>query len=295
MVDPILSTFEQCVAEVRRNRPQIPFLSNVTGTWITDEQAVSPSYWAQHLRETVRFGDGVRELLIHGSWVLLEVGPAHTLSNLVKAAGVPLERIVPSLGYGSAESEKRAVLDALGQLWSNGVEIDWVCLHDGRHPRRVPLPAYAFDRKRYWIENRGLIGAPVNADSLREADAADARFPDDPEEIDAVHARPELRTGYVPPANELEARLAAIWQSYLGIGDLGVRDNFFELGGDSLLATRIYAQVRRELEIEIPLEKMFELATIRRISLFIAASQNPESIDTLSEEELDELLALMES
>jgi pyochelin synthetase len=295
MVEPILATFEQCVAEVRRNRPQIPFLSNLTGTWITDEQAMSPSYWARHLRETVRFDDGARELLARGSWVLLEVGPGHTLSTLVKGAGLPLERIVPTLGYGNAESERAAVLDALGQLWSNGVEVDWMRLHEGRQPRRVPLPTYAFDRKRYWIENRGLIRTPARgeAGSPREIEA-EAAFADEPEELPATHARPELRTEYAPPANELEARLVAIWQSYLGIGDLGVRDNFFELGGDSLLATRVYAQVRKELDVEIPLEKMFELATIRRISLFIAARQDPESIDTLSEEELDDLLAVME-
>jgi acyl transferase domain-containing protein/SAM-dependent methyltransferase len=295
MVEPILATFEQCLAEVRRNRPRIPFLSNLTGTWITDEQAMSPAYWAQHMRETVRFGDGVRELLARGSWVLLEVGPAHTLSTLVKGAGVPLERIVPSLGYGNEKSERRAVLDALGQLWSNGVEVDWMRLHEGRQPRRVPLPAYAFDRKRYWIENRGLVRTPARADSLCEAETEEATFQDEPEETATVHERPDLRTRYTPPSNQLEARLAAIWQSYLGIGNLGVRDNFFELGGDSLIATRVYAQVRRELDIEIPLEKMFELATIRRISLFVATSQDPESIDTLSEEELDDLLAIMES
>jgi pyochelin synthetase len=297
MVEPVLDTYEQCVAAVRRNRPAIPFISNLSGTWITEEQATSPSYWARHMRETVRFGDGARELQGLGNCVLLEVGPGHTLSTLVKGAGVPLERIVPTLGYESSpQGERRACLDALGQLWLQGVDVDWTRLHQERQPSRVPLPAYAFDRKRYWIENRGLGGtARTAANAGTGVHAEEPAVSDEPEELFTGHARPELRSEYAPPTNQAEARLVEIWQSYLGIEKIGIRDNFFELGGDSLLATRVYAQVRRELDVEIPMEKMFELATIRRISLFIATTSNPEAIDALSEEELDDLLAVMES
>jgi acyl transferase domain-containing protein len=295
MVEPILETFEECVATVKRNRPVIPFISNVSGTWITEEQATSPSYWARHMRETVRFGDGARELLDLGSFVLLEVGPGHGLSTLVKrGAGATPARAVSTFGFdGSRHGERHAVLDAVGQLWLQGVDIDWTRLHEGRQPSRVPLPSYAFDRKRYWIEKRGGLGRIAAGDVGKEPKVKAAAIG---EQVEATsYGRPALRTEYAAPNNEIEVKIVEIWQSYLGIENIGIRDNFFELGGDSLLAARAYAQIKRELDVELPMEKMFELATIRRISLFIATSSDPEAVDALSEEELNDLLAVMES
>ncbi|HEX3525459.1 MAG TPA: amino acid adenylation domain-containing protein [Thermoanaerobaculia bacterium] len=299
MVEPILDTYEQCVAEVKRNRPAIPFISNVSGTWITEEQATSPSYWARHMRETVRFGDGAQELLELGSCIMLEVGPGHSLSTLVnRRAGASLERAVPTLGYDrSLPGERQAVLDAIGRLWLHGIDIDWARLHKDAQPKRVPLPSYAFDRKRFWIERGPGLGrmAAAAAASTGGEIGTEAPAKDEPLEVLAAYARPELQTTYVAPGNEIEAKLVEIWQCYLGIENIGVRDNFFELGGDSLLATRVYAQIKKELDVELPAGKMFEFATIRHMYLFIATSNNQTAIDALSEEELDEFLALMES
>jgi len=292
MVEPVLGTYEQCVAAVERTPPAIPFISNVSGTWITAEQATSPAYWARHLRETVRFGDGMRELLDAGSFVLLEVGPGHTLSNLAKRAGAPLDRVVPTLGYDGSMGERQAVLDGIGRLWLQGLEIDWTRLHEDRQPSRVPLPSYAFERKRYWLERReGLGGIPARVADAGEREAEDA---DEREALATYQTRPELRTEYVAPGNEIEARLIEIWRSYLGIERIGVRDNFFELGGDSLLATRVHAQIRRELDVDLPMGRMFEFATVRHLYLFIRTARDENAIDTLSEEELDDLLAVME-
>ena len=110
-----------------------------------------------------------------------------------------------------------------------------------------------------------------------------------------AHDRPNLSTDYLGPQNESEARIVEIWQNYLGIENIGVLDNFFDLGGDSLLATRVHSQIRREFNVELPVAKMFELATIRRISLYIAITRDPSMIDSLSEEDLNECVAVMES
>ncbi len=298
MVEPILDTFEECVAAVQRDPPAIPFISNLSGTWITADEATSPAYWARHLRETVRFGDGAWELLGLGSPILLEVGPGHALSTLVsRGTGAAGDRIVPTFGYdGAPRSERHAVLASIGRLWLHGVDIDWARLHEGREPGRVPLPSYAFERKRYWLERRGGLGrmsvgaaaAPVTYVDLEAAVLAE------PEEVPAGHARPELRTEYASPTNDVEVQLVEIWRGFLGIEKIGIRDNFFELGGDSLLATRVHAQIKRDLGVELPTGKMFEFATVRRISLFVLANSDPTAIDALSAEELDELLAVME-
>ena len=286
MVEPVLATFEQCVAELQRRPPGIPFISNVTGTWITDEQATSPAYWARHMRESVRFADGVRELAQRGNGLLLEVGPGRSLSALANRID-PDARATATLGAAS-RSDTHALLDAAGRLWSQGVDIEWAALHDGRRRRRVPLPAYAFDHKRYWIERRAGAAATAAVETPAESEL-DASV-----DHDAAEERRDLRSEYVRPGNEVEEKLVAIWREYLGVDRIGVRDDFFELGGDSLLATRIHAQIRRDLGIELPLAKMFEFTTIRRIYLYTVISSNPDAIETLSAEELDDCLAVME-
>ncbi|MGD2115317.1 MAG: beta-ketoacyl synthase N-terminal-like domain-containing protein, partial [Acidobacteriota bacterium] len=304
MVEPVMETFERCVAAVERKPPRIPFVSNVTGTWIEPEQATSPAYWARHLRATVRFGDGLAEVAREEGSVLLEVGPGHALSALAKRSGVAPERVVPTLGSGRpGENEDRAVLGSVGRLWTRGVEVEWTALHEGRRPGRVPLPTYAFERERYWLERWGgpARERPAAEPASGRASAESAESAGEPSGADpaprseATYARPDLPTEYVPPGNEIEERLVEIWRRFLGIETIGIRDDFFELGGDSLVATRVHARIRSELGVELPVGKMYELATIRRIYLFIATTKDPGVIDSLSEEEVDEFLEVLES
>lgn len=291
MVEPILDTFERCVAEVRRNPPSIPFISNISGTWITEEQATSPAYWARHLREPVRFADGMRTLSSIGNPILLEVGPGHTLTSLVSRAD-PTARPIPTLGLGTGQDEAKAVLDAIGRLWSLGVDIDWAPLHEGSPRGRVPLPTYAFERTRHWLDRRtGMV--PVR--SSESTGAVEASRSNGNNETLNSYRRPELQTEYVAPGNEIEEKLVGMWRTYLGIDRIGVHDSFFEFGGDSLIATRIHAQIRREFGVELPLGKMFEFDTVRRIYLYIRVSQDPSAIDTLTAEELDDCLAILDS
>ena len=155
MMDSILDTFENFVGGLSLNGPQIPFISNLTGSWITEEQATSPSYWVKHLRQTVRFADGVRELLKEPNCVLLEVGPGHTLGGLARQNNDPdAPRPIISSGRGpqAQETDTASLLNAVGALWLLGVEIDWRGFHGRQRRRRVSLPTYPFERKRHWVE-----------------------------------------------------------------------------------------------------------------------------------------------
>ncbi|WP_045701838.1 type I polyketide synthase [Streptomyces rubellomurinus] len=146
------------VAEVRTatlNPPTIPFCSNVTGTWITDEQAASPEYWGRHLREPVRFGAALDELLADPAAVLLEVGPGHALTTFARehAAWDASRTALASLRHPNERRDDRAfLLESLGRLWSAGVAVDWSRLFEGEERRLLRLPGYAFERHRYWIE-----------------------------------------------------------------------------------------------------------------------------------------------
>lgn len=149
---------EPFTAEVRKvalNRPAIPFCSNLTGTWITDEQATSPEYWGAQLRGTVRFRDCLSELLADPDLVLLECGPGSTLGGFARGHRAWRENrtLVGSLRHPNDNRDDREhVLTALASLWQAGVAVDLAALHAGEQRRVLPLPSYAFQRQRYWIE-----------------------------------------------------------------------------------------------------------------------------------------------
>lgn len=143
------------LASTMQHKPaKIPYLSNVTGTWITAEQTADPTYWARHMCGTVQFAAGLEQLLQEPDWALLEVGAGQTLGSFLKQhpACSPAQRtlILSTLpSRHEQQSAQIAFLSALGKLWLTGVSIDWEQLST-RPRRRVPLPTYPFERKRYW-------------------------------------------------------------------------------------------------------------------------------------------------
>ncbi|MGH2510744.1 MAG: KR prefix domain-containing protein, partial [Ktedonobacteraceae bacterium] len=157
MLEPLQATLTQLVSGFQLKPPTIPYLSNVTGTWISAEEATDPGYWARHLCETVRFADGVAHLLDETTYALLEVGPGQALGSFVRQhPACERERfshIAATLPSGSeALSESQALLTAVGKLWLAGVTPDWRGLYMGERRQRVILPTYPFEHARYWLE-----------------------------------------------------------------------------------------------------------------------------------------------
>jgi len=162
MLEPVLSEFGAYLRSIPLQRPAIPFVSNLTGTWATDDQAVSPDYWVQHLRRTVRFADGVGVLLTAGSQVLLEVGPGRTLTGLASLhpAKHVQQAIVTSLRHPEdATPDLAHMLGALGRLWQCGVSPDWDQFFAGQDRSKLPLSTYSFDHATCWVEPGEHAGA----------------------------------------------------------------------------------------------------------------------------------------
>ncbi|HYG61904.1 MAG TPA: type I polyketide synthase, partial [Thermoanaerobaculia bacterium] len=175
MMRPILGAFTAEVEKVHRRPPRLPWVSNLTGTWIEADEATNPAYWSRHLRSAVRFSDGVRTLLDGDAGrLLLEVGPGHTLATLARQAG-PGRIVASSLPHPRDPQPDGAVLlRALGRLWASGARVDWAGFHAGERRRRVPLPTYPFERQRYWLEPGTKPAAPGITDRLaRRPDPAD--------------------------------------------------------------------------------------------------------------------------
>ncbi|HZR38818.1 MAG TPA: SDR family NAD(P)-dependent oxidoreductase, partial [Ktedonobacteraceae bacterium] len=155
MMDPVLAVFAAEITRVKLHTPKIRYISNVTGTWITDAQATDPQYWVQHLRQTVRFADGMQEILQTPGVLFLEIGPGQTLGRLTRQ----LSSYSPEIPVFSTlrtvheqQGDLAFLLQTCGRLWLAGVDIDWGQLHDGEARFRVPLPTYPFERQRYWLE-----------------------------------------------------------------------------------------------------------------------------------------------
>jgi len=169
LVESILGEFGQFLKTLDFKEPRIPYISNVTGRWITAEEVTNPDYWVRHLRQTVRFSEGLQELLRKPGQILLEVGPGNTLSTFSRqqsTGALSSAAAVCSLRRPKdSQSDAAFLLNTLGRLWLAGVRISWPGFYSDEQRRRVSLPTYAFEHQRYWIDP----GKQVQAASLQRA------------------------------------------------------------------------------------------------------------------------------
>ncbi|HEU5230966.1 MAG TPA: KR domain-containing protein, partial [Ktedonobacteraceae bacterium] len=167
---PIQAQLTQLLEAIPRQTPAIPYLSNVTGDWITAEQLQDASYWARHLCEPVRFSECVEKLLGEQKWLLLEIGIGQMLSGAVKQHPAcnreAASRVIATLpSIYEQRSTQEALLRTLGQLWLHGARIDWQGFTARERRRRVPLPTYPFERQRYWLQAEGKR-RPISAERM---------------------------------------------------------------------------------------------------------------------------------
>ncbi len=293
MMDGAVEPFAEHVRAVRLEEPRIPFVSTVTGTWIRPEEALSPEYWARHLRETVRFREGVATLLGDPDRAFLEVGPRGTLATLARRQTKDRSRpIVSSLtDTTEGEGEWMALLQAAGQLWLAGVPLDprGFYVHESR--RRVPLPTYPFQRKRFWVEApvAGAVpvsptppspGPPAAAPNLF-AGAAPPPFvpPPSPSTTAPSTNVPAGLPAAAPPASHaattgasqmsssspsvrtrLVGQLGDLFEEVSGIefGEDEAEAAFMELGLDSLALTQIAQQIKRAFQVDVTFRQLME-------------------------------------
>jgi amino acid adenylation domain-containing protein/FkbH-like protein len=272
MMEPILAPFIELVRSIERRAPQIPFVSNLTGKPITNDEAADPSYWAGHLRRTVRFAQGVGELLKNPDRVLLEIGPGQTLANLAKQQPAQNRNaIIASLPQPGSE-ELIFVLNALGQLWVAGVSPDWKNFYARERRRRVWLPNYPFERKRYWVEpaqarrerTRELLPraeALVRTEQFAEAAGGALKSLAVSSEIAETISDPgeSVRAPRLV-VNDTVARLRNIIARLSGLEIMESNDKipFTQMGFDSLFLTQASVAVEKEFGVRVAFRQLLE-------------------------------------
>ena len=232
MMEPILGPFLREVERVPLAPPRVPFLSNVSGTWITAEEATDPGYWARHLLHPVRFGEGVARLLEEPGRVLLEVGPGNSLAGMARQHPdrQPWQPALASLpGPRERKPESLVLLRTVGELWLHGVSADWTGFYRHERRRRCPLPTYSFERQRYWVEldSAGAEALFGRRELGKKSDIADWFY------------LPSWRTTLAPPLDFEPAEPDAGWLIFDDGHGLGER-----------LASRLAAAGQRVARVE---------------------------------------------
>ncbi|MFD3746414.1 SDR family NAD(P)-dependent oxidoreductase, partial [Nocardia sp. NPDC058633] len=161
LMEPMLAEFRRVAQIMAYKAPQIPVVSNMTGTLATSEQLCSPDYWVEHVRDAVRFADGIRFLEAAGVTSYLELGPDAVLSAMGQecVSGGPWTTFAPALRRD--RDELHELLSALALLHTGGTGVDWAACYEGLDARRIPLPSYAFQRRHYWLSAPVTHGDPA--------------------------------------------------------------------------------------------------------------------------------------
>ena len=288
MMEPALAGFRAVLDTVTLHPPQLPYISNLTGQPITEAQATDPDYYVQHIRQAVRFADGIATLCQAGPTLFLEVGPGTALAPLAKqhpaATTSTALALLPSAKDQGA-NEYHTFLQSLGKAWSHGLTIDWAAFHhhDPRH--RLPLPGYAFERQRYCPdtvlpagttrEGEAWLQLPKREHS-REHGAPACEFPSShpatqnsnataaaPQSDELETPGPEPRAPFGTPltrhahlVSELQTQLHQI--SGIDTTTADPATPFLDLGFDSLFLTSASNSLKKHFGLKITFRQLME-------------------------------------
>jgi len=282
--------FEAEVRKITLAAPRIEIISTLTGMQLSAEQATDPRYWARHLREPVRFSPALRDAQARHGAAFLELGPRASLSTLARqhtgVGGAPVA--IPSLG-DAPDGESAQMTLAHGQLWTLGIELPVPVASPSQGRRRVRLPTYPFERKRFWIDaGRGPLTARHDSPIAGPAPAAETnpvRPAPRTEPIPTTTPTPTIMSNSTasaaaPRRAQLVNRLRVLFEDVAGI-DLAAEDaavSFVELGLDSLTLTQAALQVKKQFAVAITFRQLMEkYRSFDSLAEFLDASLPPDA------------------
>ncbi|ARV60164.1 hypothetical protein BZZ01_17380 [Nostocales cyanobacterium HT-58-2] len=280
MMEAIAKPFTKLVETFHLQPPKIPYLSNVTGTWITAAQATDPTYWAKHLCQPVRFAENIAKLLQQPEQILLEVGPGGTLSTLCKQQQVERQVVLSSIrDPHDRHSDILFLLKTLGQLWLAGASIDWSGFYAQEKRHRLPLPTYAFERQKYWVEppransddlsRQNITQKPLNLqqENISYPNTQTTKNPQrsfvEPLEkiIDSMNVKENHKTTLnTSRYQNILLNVKDILGNLLGMSssEIDPHTHFLEMGVNSLVLLQFSGAIQEQFEIAVSLHLLLE-------------------------------------
>jgi amino acid adenylation domain-containing protein len=296
MMDPVLDQFSSRVAEIPLRSPQIPFVSCVSGTWISENEATDPTYWARHLRAPVQFSPGVQELLSRSGAVLVEVGPGNVLSTLARqhvprkngdAASNSQNAVTIVSSFGDASSGENSSVDllgAVGSLWAAGVQPKWEGLHSGERRRRISLPTYPFERKRFWLEAPGaMTQVAPEKDPVPIAEAVSSDMPLE-ETQHVIHSPKGPTLDPQPSADRASVISSMVSEIFADLSGVQIEPSnasatFLEMGFDSLFLTQVTQALHGKFGLKVTFRQLLgDQSSLKSLTEFIDSQLPADAI-----------------
>nr|WP_268239977.1 type I polyketide synthase [Streptomyces fuscichromogenes] len=269
-MDEVLAEFTRTITALTFNPPAIPVVSNVTGRIATAEELTDPGYWARHIRGTVRFHDGLSTLAAQDVTTFLELGPDPVLTAMVQntlAAG----EFTAAAALQKGRDEERSLLSALAAAWANGAPVDLTGRVTGG--RRVPLPTYAFQRKRYWIDVSPNPRLPQTATAA--AAVPEAGTGDEEERPTGWAQKLKALTGAQGDRIRTTMLAALVCRHTVEILGYGSADEvdpaltFKDLGYNSLTAVELRSRLAADLDLFLSPSLVFDYPTPNALAAHI--------------------------
>lgn len=281
LMNPILQSFEQVAQTITFQPPHLPFVSNLTGCLLKEDEVPDATYWCEHLRKPIQFAAGVSTLATIDCDILLEIGPHPTLVKM-GATAVPDWNGVWLSSLQRNEEAWHSLLNSVQQLYIMGASINWNNVHQGYSRQRVSLPTIAFDRERYWLTSNKIKGSITSVIQTTENTAP---------LVNQVFSKPNIiNTGTVIEDTVIEK----IQNIVSGIGKIP-KEKFSlnsrlqdDLGFDSLMLIELRSQVIAifpDIQ-ELPLKILFGNLTIKFLINFISKSTNDNLSSSKSSRQL---------
>ncbi|MFD6436374.1 beta-ketoacyl synthase N-terminal-like domain-containing protein [Streptomyces venezuelae] len=250
--------FRAFLHTVEFRAPRIPLVSNITGRVLTEYEARSPHYWADHLLRTVDFAESMRTLREAGVSRFVEIGAGRSMSNLVRANLAAEADLTPELAQtlGESEHEEESFADAVALGWAADPEVP--VARYASAPRMVSLPTYAFERHVHWVEPTLGFGADDDTDALVTAPTPPVAAPAPTLAV----ADEGAGEGLDGPTEEIRAIVAKIYESFIGAPATAHEREFFELGGNSLMAIQLINKLRETFELDFSVRDFYENSSV---------------------------------
>ncbi|MCU7694196.1 polyketide synthase [Haoranjiania flava] len=269
MMAPAVDPLFEVVRSITLSKPYIPVVSTVTGTWLKDEEAMDPVYWAAHVRSCVNFSKAIQTLEAEWQPVYLELGPGTTAATLAKQHDRDIRaRAFSALDMNdNAENEIVSVQSALGELWSSGVHINWRAVYQHTNYNLLhDVPTYAFNKKRHWVDPPKTICNQAS------------RSPEGFKQISKNKQVPHVIT--MERKDILIEKIKEIFESASGIDitDNDVHSSFMQLGLDSLLLTQIASSVKKEFQLPVTFRQLNEsYDSIEKLAVYLDENLSPSA------------------
>jgi amino acid adenylation domain-containing protein len=289
---PLAGKLRTHAQSIKLSLPKIPMISGSTGEWFTDAEALDHNYWVRHMIQPIQFAKAMSQLSLIGDYIALEIGPHRSISPLI-LQNAPAQTVIHSLPHlqqpesSSIKQTLRYSQRSLAQLWTEGT-VPIHTLPTSPSGRRISLPIYPFQRKRYWIEAKLPHTAGTNTVTHTSPSSVHTAHIKPSEHIaeqvtrisanTSRHPRPDLPIPYIEPRNAAERLVADICAELLALDRIGVRDHFLYLGADSMTMFRIVREIENRLGSKLRATAAFSRLTVEQLATHIA----PEQLNHLS-------------